>query len=237
GISEGLVCILRAVEPCNTFSVGRHTGELDVFLKPGKCLHFDFYFVDPEFGFMHVRVPSWLPDEIQVYVNGREWLARQLDAAGVAYLRADNALLRIDDLERAWALCDRFAHRAWPRFLNVLAHRVNPLVRIIEGAGFGGYYWVIDQAEVATDVMFRDRPALAAVMPDLLRHATLNLSSTDVLHFLGRKAPPRVGRRGDDLLQPPAPPVAGQAPRGPQLDQGRPQGLGPAGRDHDQQSA
>jgi hypothetical protein len=117
-------------------------------------------------------------------------LARQLDAAGVGYLRADNALLRIDDLEQAWALCDRFAHRAWPRFLNALAHRVNPLARIIETAGFGGYYWVIDQAEVATDVMFRDRPSLAGVMPDLLRHATLNLSSTDVLHFLGRKLHP-----------------------------------------------
>jgi hypothetical protein len=190
GITEGLVCILRAVEPCNTFSVGRHTGQLDVFIKPSKCLHFYFYFVDPEFGLMHVRLQSWLPYEIQVYVNGREWLARQLDAAGVSYLRADNALLRVDDLEQAWALCDRFAHRAWPRLLNALAHRVNPLLATIEHADFGGYYWVVDQAEVATDVMFRDRPALAAVMPDLLRHATLNLSSTDVLHFLGRKLHP-----------------------------------------------
>jgi hypothetical protein len=190
GVTEGLVCILRAVEPCNTFSVGRHTGELDVFFKPGKCLHFYFYFIDPEFGFMHVRLQSWLPYDVQVYVNGREWLARQLDAAAVGYLRADNALLRIDDVEQAWALCDRFAHRVWPRFLNALAHRVNPLARIIDSAGFGGYYWVIDQAEVATDVMFRDRPSLTEVMPDLLRHATLNLSSTDVLHFLGRKLHP-----------------------------------------------
>jgi hypothetical protein len=192
GITDGLVCILRAVEPCSTFSVGRHTGELDTFIKPGKCLHFYFYFVDPEFGFMHVRLQSWLPYEIQVYVNGREWLARQLDAAGIGYLRDDNALLRIDDLEQATALCDRFAHRAWPRVLNAFAHRVNPLLATIEQADFGGYYWVLDQAEVATDVMFRDRPALAAVMPDLLRHATLNLSSTDVLHFMGRKLHPQL---------------------------------------------
>jgi hypothetical protein len=192
GITDGLVCILRAVEPCSTFSVGRHTGRLDTFMKPGKCLHFYFYFVDPEFGFMHVRLQSWLPYEIQVYVNGREWLARQLDAAGVGYLRDDNALLRIDDLEQATALCDRFAHRAWPRVLNAFAHRVNPLLATIEQADFGGYYWVLDQAEVATDVMVRDRPALAAVMPDLLRHATLNLSSTDVLHFMGRKLNPQL---------------------------------------------
>src|SRR5207237_3853593 len=50
--------------------------------------------------------------------------------------------------------------------------------------------WVCDQAEIATDVMFTSRPSLGAVMPDIVRHATLNLSSADVLHFLGRKLYP-----------------------------------------------
>jgi hypothetical protein len=48
------------------------------------------------------------------------------------------------------------------------------------------------QAEVATDVIFRDRPSLTTIMPDLVRHATLNLSSADVLHFLGRKLHPHL---------------------------------------------
>ena len=48
GITEGLVCVLRAVEPCKTFSVRRHTGRLELFNKPGKCLHFYFYFIDPQ---------------------------------------------------------------------------------------------------------------------------------------------------------------------------------------------
>jgi hypothetical protein len=190
GITEGLVCVLRAVEPCRSFSL-RKSGEfIQVVPATRQCLRFYFYVIDPEFGFMHVRLQSWLPFEIQVYVNGREWLARQLDQTGVGYLRHDNALLRIDNLDKAYELCDRFAHRAWPRLLNVFAHWVNPHLHTIEAADFGGYYWVLDQAEVATDVMFRDRPTLAAVMPDLVRHATLHLSSTDVLHFLGRKLHP-----------------------------------------------
>lgn len=49
----------------------------------------------------------------QIYVNGREWLSRQLDDAGIGYLRYDNALLRIADLEAAPELCERFAHRVW----------------------------------------------------------------------------------------------------------------------------
>jgi hypothetical protein len=191
GITEGLICVLRAIEPCTSFTVqGQAGGRLDVVRRARKCLHFYFYLIDPEFGFMHIRLQSWLPYEIQIYVNGREWLARQLDVSGVSYLRHDNALLRIDDLETASQLCERFAHRAWPRVLNAFARWVNPHLQVVADADFGGYYWVLDQAEVATDVMFRDRPALTSIMPDLVRHATLNLSSADVLHFLGRKLHP-----------------------------------------------
>jgi hypothetical protein len=190
GVEEGLVCVLRTVEPCTSFALRPGPGGLQTVPAPRKCLRFYFYLIDPEFGFMHVRLQAWLPFEIQIYVNGREWLARQLDAAGVDYLRHDNALLRIDDFDKAVELCDRFAHRAWPRLLNAFARWANPHLHALEQADFGGYYWVIDQAEVATDVMFQDRPCLAAIMPDLVRHATLNLSSTDVLHFLGRKLHP-----------------------------------------------
>ncbi len=35
-----------------------------------------------ELGFMHVRVQSGFPVEVQVYVNGHEWRARKLEAAG-----------------------------------------------------------------------------------------------------------------------------------------------------------
>jgi hypothetical protein len=155
-----------------------------------KCVHHYLHLVDPELGFMHICFQSWLPYAIQIWVNGREWLARQLDLAGVGYLRHDNALLRIDDLQAASDLCERFAHRAWPRVLDAFARRVNPLLASVEKAGFGGYYWVVDQAEVATDVMFRRRAALQETWPDLVRHASLGMSSADVVGFLGRKLHP-----------------------------------------------
>jgi hypothetical protein len=153
-------------------------------------VHFYFYYIDPEFGFMHVKIQTWLPFPVQVYVNGREWLARQLDAAGVGYLRYTNTLLRIDDLQVASDLCERFAHRAWPRVLDAFARRVNPHLGLICQAGFGGYYWVLDQAEIATDVMFHTRAALREIMPDLVHHASLNMSSVDVVRFLGRQLHP-----------------------------------------------
>ena len=192
GITEGVVCVFSVVEPCWSFQVraDHRTHRLEAIRRERKCVHHYLYLIDPEFGFMHVRVQAWIPYEIQIYVNGREWLARQLDAAGVGYRRYDNALLSVDDMDKADMLCDKLAHRSWPRLLNVFARRVNPLLAKITAAGFGGYYWVLDQAEIATDVMFRTRPQLLAIWPDLVRHASVNLSSTDVLRFLGRKLHP-----------------------------------------------
>jgi hypothetical protein len=192
GITEGIVCLISAMQPCRSFQVSRFadSGKLQIRSRERKCLHHYLYLIDPEFGFMHVYIQGWMPWEIGVYINGREWLARRLDKKGIGYLRHDNALLRIDDIEAAARLCERFVHKDWPRVLGAFARRMNPVLPRVRAAGYGDYYWVLDQAEIATDVMFKTRADLLAVWPDLVRHATLALSSEDVLAFLGRKLHP-----------------------------------------------
>lgn len=95
-----------------------------------------------------------------------------------------------DDWALAQALADKLAQRRWPRLLNALAKRVNPLVNRIGRAGFGGYWWVADQVEVATDVAFGSRSALEGILPSLFAHAASTFSAEDVLRFLGRKLHP-----------------------------------------------
>jgi len=59
---------------------------------------------------MHVRLQSWAPYSIQVYVNGREWLARQLDRRGIAYSKSDNKITWVVEATRQ--LCESFTHTA-----------------------------------------------------------------------------------------------------------------------------
>ena len=136
------------------------SGRLEIFRRERTCLHHYLYLIDPEFGFMHIRIQGWIPYEVQIYINGREWLARPSTRPGSATSATTTRSWRIDDLEAASRLCEHFAHRAWPRVLNAFAKMVNPLMARIRAAGYGGYYWVLDQAEIATDVMFKTRPAL-----------------------------------------------------------------------------
>jgi len=189
GISEGLVCVFSTLETCMSFEVrgNRQTHKLEAVRRQRKCLHHYLYYQDAEFGLMHIRLQSWFPFDIQVYINGREWLARQLDQRGVAYQRYDNKLTDIADLETAQSLCERFTQRKWLRVLNAWARRVNPFLPDLRQAGVGGYYWTLAQAEYATDVFFRDRDTLEALLPALLETSWTAFSAEDVLRFLGRK--------------------------------------------------
>jgi hypothetical protein len=185
GITEGLVCVLRSVESCKTFTIRpAGPGHFRFVSEERKCLHFYFYYMDREFGLMHVRLATWLPFGIQVCLNGREYLARRMERAGIGFEQRDNCFVRIDDLARAQAMMDQLLTRKWQRFLSALARRVNPLPRKLD---LFGYYWSIRESEYATDVMFKDEASLARVYPALVDHAVKRFSCHDVLRFLGRR--------------------------------------------------
>lgn len=191
-ITSGLVCVLAAVEPCRSFDIYRNkeSKRLEIVRRRRKCLHFYFYFVHPELGFCHVRLQSWFPFEIQVWVNGREALSRGLTAKKVRHSRYLNAIVSASNWGLAQKLADQMASRRWSRLLDGLARAVNPHLAMIQRGGMGKYWWVVDQAEVATDIAFKSRPALEAVLPALFAHATTAFSAEDVLRFLGRKLHP-----------------------------------------------
>src|SRR6266853_327936 len=120
-VRQGTVCVLTSVEPCWSFEVGpnRETKQLELTGKPRKCLFLYHYWMHPEFGFMNARIQTWFPFSIQICLNGREWLARQMDQAGIGYRRHDNCFSRIDDYGRAQQLMDEQLRVNWPHLLQL----------------------------------------------------------------------------------------------------------------------
>ena len=188
-IVSGLICVLAAVEPCSSFDIFRNkeTKRLEIVRRRRKCLHYYWYYQHPELGFCHVRVQGWLPFQVQIWVNGREALSTSLAAKKVAHSRYLNAIVSVSSWGLAQRLADRWATRRWTRLLDGLARQVNPHLPMLRKAGYGPYWWVIDQAEVATDVAFASRSALESLLPTLFAHAASAFSAEDVLRFLGRK--------------------------------------------------
>jgi hypothetical protein len=190
-IQEGLICVLKAVEPCHSFHVRRDRASKHLVLEPAlrKCLHFYHYHQHPTLGFMHARVQSWLPFNVHVCINGREWLARQMDQAGMAYRRRENCFPWIEDVARAQELLDSQLTVDWTKLLNGILTQAHPDYQTVFRGFPLDYYWSADESEWATDVMFKGARELAAIYPRLIRHGMLNLSSRDIMRFLGRNTP------------------------------------------------
>jgi hypothetical protein len=188
-IASGPICILKTLEPCSIWKLRRCREEQRIRFerRPGKCLHLYHYLIHPDFGFMHVRLQTWMPYQIQVYVNGREWLGRQLDRARLKYTRADNCFPYIADVPRAQNIMNGFLYLPWRSLLDDLARRFNPYLSELLAGYDAKYDWAIHQSEWASDVMFRDPKDLAAIYPALVHHGITDLGSRDVMRFLGRQ--------------------------------------------------
>src|SRR5215472_876447 len=187
---EGLIAVFCCMECCPSFKLvyGQGRPRLVNARRQQRVLY--FYFLDPQLGLIYIRLTTWFPFTIQVYVNGHSWLAREMLARRLGFDLRDNAFTALDDPAAAQELADSFAELKWAKILDRLARRVNPLMfeRWFRGLC---YYWVVDQAEYATDLICAGREALAGLYPRLLDHAAVNFSAQDILGFLGRRFHPR----------------------------------------------
>jgi hypothetical protein len=191
GLTSGLIAIFSALENCLSYSVrgDRQTKHIHLVLEPRKCLHLYHYFLHEELGLCHVRVQTWFPFTVDICLNGRDRLARQMDGAGLAYRQRDNCFVWVQDPAHAQRLLDEQLRTDWPRLLGRLLDQAHPLHREICRPIGQTYYWTASASEYATDLLFRDAPSLAALYPRLVHHGLRTFASPDVMRFLGHKVP------------------------------------------------
>lgn len=189
GVREGRICVLRTIEPCATYELhrNRQAKTLELQRVPSKCLHLYHYWYDAYFGFMGARIQTWFPFAIQLWINGREWLARRMDQEGLKYRRADNCFPWIADFPRAQVLMDGLHTTDWRQHLDRMAHELNPAHKKMFGGFALRYYWSSHQSEWATDIAFDQARTLAGIYPQLVRGAMRAFDSKDVLRFLGKR--------------------------------------------------
>ena len=196
GVTSGLIAIFSALENCLSYSVrgDRQTKHIHMVLEPRKCLHLYHYFLHEELGLCHVRVQTWFPFTIDICLNGRDRLARQMDSAGLAYCQRDNCFVWVQDAVRAQALLEEQLRTDWPRVLGHLLDQAHPLHQEICRPIAQTYYWTASASEYATDLLFRDAASLAALYPRLVHHGLRTFASPDVMRFLGHPVPTTGGR-------------------------------------------
>jgi hypothetical protein len=192
GDHPGLVHVISAMEACASYKPWHDKSSGKTYLRPdsGKCLHYYFYFIDEKLGLGYLRVPTWCPFRLQFYCNGHSWLARKLTTAGIDFTLADNAFVRVADIERAQALADAMKPDELHRRLDRYAKRFCPVLEV-----FGqDYHWSLMQVEYSTDLIFRSEAALKPLYEQLSREAVLSVKADQVASFLGKKITPQLAQ-------------------------------------------
>lgn len=189
-VKEGLICILSAVEPCHAITVRKNmeTGMLERRTEFRKCVHYYLYYNDKEFGIMFVKLQSWMPYTIKIYINVKEYLKKQLDNKGIKYRSYNNSVTWVEDMKKAQEISDKFIEKKWHGVFDNFAKKINIFTKEIEEIlGRAAYTWCLEYSEYATDILFKDRKTLEEIYPKLVEYSSLCQVGEDIFTFFGRK--------------------------------------------------
>ncbi len=179
---------------------------------PGMCPQFSFtkeqrrvsvfyvYIFDTRMGPGFIKICTYFPYPIKVWVNGHEWAKRQAAAAGLGFTELANGFASCDDPAALQAICDRLGPGAIKVFFERwMAKLPLPLTAADRDAGF---WWELSMRQIETSrtLIFDDGVHARAFFEALL------CDNMD----LGR--PENAGllfRRGQRLGRPTIPPAGG----------------------------
>jgi hypothetical protein len=133
---------------------------------------FYFYLWDQEFGPAFIKICSYFPYPMKVWVNGHEWAKQQATKVGIGFTELANGFAWTDDPQRLQQVCDRLGPAAIGVFLERwLARLPLPLSAADRAAG---YWWELSMRQVEVsrtlvlDTPARARAFFAALVADNL---------------------------------------------------------------------
>lgn len=189
GTHPGLVHIISAMESCSSYKPwhDKTTGKTYLRGNQSKCLHYYFYFIDEYLGYGYVRVPTWCPFRLQIYINGHNILANKLKSSNINFTMLDNSFDFISDFSTAQKLSDDFDVRKIHERLDLLSQKYCPIISDFEKV----YHWSVMQAEYATDIIFKKQSELQLIYSEMIKTAIHTIKPDNIATFLGHKIDPR----------------------------------------------
>jgi hypothetical protein len=105
-----------------------------------------FYILDPAFGLGFIKICSYFPYPLKMWVNGHEWAKRQAAADGLVFTELANGFATCEAPARLQAVCDRLSPAKLQAFFNYWIARIPcPFTRADRLAG---YWWQLSMRQI-----------------------------------------------------------------------------------------
>lgn len=188
-VDEGLICILSNIEVCSTMNVIKNgkTKKLELKWGPRKCKYYYLYYLDKDFGFMHIKIQSWFPFMVQIYINGHEWLKQRLMEENITFEMYNNSFSYIEDIPRAQEIADKLVDSKISDKFDAMIKDINNFLPTIEETFSHSYFWCLAECEYSTDIIHDSRESIDEYFKSLVENAFYTFKCDDVMSFFGRK--------------------------------------------------
>ena len=188
-IDDGLICIFSNIEVCSTMNVIKNgkTKKLELKWGPRKCKYYYLYYFDKDFGFMHIKIQSWFPFMVQIYINGHEWLKQQLIKENIPFEMYNNSFSYIENIEKAQEIADKLIDSKISDKFDSMIKEINNFLPTIEETFSHTYYWCLSECEYSTDIIHDSRESVDEYFKSLVEDAFYTFKCNDVMSFFGRK--------------------------------------------------
>jgi hypothetical protein len=154
-----------------------------------------FYLWDADFGPAFIKVCTYCPWPIKVWINGHEWVKRQASTAGVGFTELSNGFASCEDPQMLQQICDRLLPGTIVVFFQRWLARLPLPLNIADRDA--GYWWELSMAqiEVSRTLVFT-QPRYARGFFEALVTDNLDLGRPDTIEILfdrqirtGKRAP------------------------------------------------
>ena len=199
--SDGVVFIGIAQERAQAFKASKRADgkkvSFDYTRQSVFVNYYYFYLQDADFGPAFLKVCSYAPFGIKVYLNGHEWAKRQLARAGVGFEALDNGFLACADPAPVQAVCDRLGVTEIQAFFAKWLSRLPLPLRITDRQAGYDYRLAIWQMEVSRTQVFAEPTQGRALFEEIIRE-NLDLGRPDRIQLLFER---RVQKNTPGLLR------------------------------------
>lgn len=174
--------------------------------------HYHFHIIDPEWGHLTIRISGHPPFNIQVNVNGHEWVQLQARRKGVLAIKEENCFVGGSDVDSLSALADQLDHAEGLAQLSDLIDRwvytaclcFGLTLSQQEQSGFH-YRYSCSQIEYSRNLLFKSGRRLDQVYQGLIERTRLLLDVPRLKTIFGRRHRPHTkpskGRRLERVLE------------------------------------
>lgn len=123
-----------------------------------RFTHYYFYIDDEVLGLMSMRVASFFPFQVTYYLNGHNFIERELNSEKITYRRSDNAFLKVSDVAALQAAADRFTSGVIQKRLDYWTLRLGPSFSKRERAAMNlSRFYAVSQIEYCRNFIFKRR--------------------------------------------------------------------------------